>query len=287
MSRIRTILCPVDFSDASRHAAEHAIAIARWYHATVRALHVMPPGTDSNGVIAEVEALFPESAIRVDVLADAGHPAARILEHASAHSCDLIVLGTHGRSGFEHFMLGSVAENVLRKARCAVLTVPPRAAATSALPFRRLLCALDFSESSLAGLTVGGSFARESGAALTMLHVIEWPWHEPPPPQDLPPEQAAALAEYRRYLTTTACNRMADLARGLDGSETMWRVAHGKPYVEILRAADALRADLIVMGVHGRNAADLALFGSTTNQVVRQASCPVLTIRREESKGDT
>ena len=58
------------------------------------------------------------------------------------------------------------------------------------------------------------------------------------------------------------------------------RLRHGKSYVEILRVASEQRADLIVMGVHGRNGLDMALFGSTTNQVVRQATCPVLTLRQ-------
>jgi nucleotide-binding universal stress UspA family protein len=58
------------------------------------------------------------------------------------------------------------------------------------------------------------------------------------------------------------------------------RIAHGKAYREILGIATEDRADLIVMGVHGRNALDLMLFGSTTNQIVRRATCPVLTVRR-------
>jgi nucleotide-binding universal stress UspA family protein len=81
-----------------------------------------------------------------------------------------------------------------------------------------------------------------------------------------------------------ACNRLRDLARDVD-CRASWRVAHGKPYTELLRTAAELRADLIVIGVHGRNAADMMLFGSTTNQVVRRASCPVLTIRQKNSEG--
>jgi nucleotide-binding universal stress UspA family protein len=64
---------------------------------------------------------------------------------------------------------------VLRKARCPVLTVPPRAQATSRLPFRRVLCAIDFSEASLGALQFAASLIQESGAALTLLHVLEWP----------------------------------------------------------------------------------------------------------------
>ena len=142
----------------------------------------------------------------VDVLFETGQPAPQILDLATSLPADMIVMGTHGASGFEHLVLGSVTEKVLRKARCPVLTVPPRAHATSALPFKQLLCAMDFSESSLAALELALSFAEESGSALTLLHVIEWPWEEPPPPvlQELPPEQATALAEFRRNLTTSA-----------------------------------------------------------------------------------
>ena len=94
---------------------------------------------------------------------------------------------------------------MLRKATCPVLTVPARAQATSQLPFRRLLCAVDFSEWSLEALKLAVSFAQESGAALTLLHVLEWPWHEPPPPvfDDLPIAQADALRS-RKHLEATA-----------------------------------------------------------------------------------
>ena len=298
---IRTILCPVDFSDASQHAVEHAIAIARWYGATIQALHVYPPPfapvpgipppedrvpqSEVERVETEVEALFADwDPRRLEAIVDVGRAASTILDRA--RGCDLIVMGTHGAGGFERLMLGSVTEKVLRRASCPVLTVPPHAVATSTLPFRQLLCAIDFSDSSLAGLDMAASLAREAGAALTLQHVIEWPWHEPPPPSltDLPRAQASALDEFRRYLTTMACNRLKDLAQDVDGT-ALWRVAHGKPYTELLRTAAELRADLIVIGVHGRNAADMMLFGSTTNQVVRRASCPVLTIRQKNSEG--
>ena len=191
-------------------------------------------------------------------------------------------MGTHGAGGFEHLVLGSVTEKVLRKASCPVLTVPPHAQTTSTLPFRRLICGVDFSDSSVAALDLACSLAEESDASLTVVHVIEWPWAEPPAPvfQELPPEQAAPLAEYRRYRETSATNRLKGLVPdSLRDRRADTQIVHGKSYVEILRLAAERGADLIVMGVHGRHAADLMLFGSTTNQVVRRATCPVLTWR--------
>jgi len=302
MVRIRRILCPVDFSEASQHAIEHALALARWYGASISAFHVyspmfmpvpgLPPPDDRvpdielTRVRAETAARFEAAradGVGVDVLVEVGQPARHIIDLAISLPADVIVMGTHGASGFEHLLLGSVTEKVLRKAPCPVLTVPPRTQATSKLPFRRLLCAVDFSNSSLSGLELACSLARESGAALTILHVVEWPWQEPPPPLlgELPPDQAFALAEFRRRLEKSATERLKGLV-----PETVRapcaivpRVAHGKSYVEILRVAAEESADLIVMGVHGRNAADLMLFGSTTNQIVRRATCPVLTLR--------
>ena len=96
------------------------------------------------------------------------------------------------------------------------------------------------------------------------------------------PEQAAALAEYRRYLESSAASRLAALVSGDKSGlcAAVPLISHGKSYVEILRVAAADPSDLIVMGVHGRNAIDVMLFGSTTNHVVRSATCPVLTVRR-------
>ena len=253
MAPITRILCPVDFSEASEHAIEHAIAVARWYKASITALHVYnpifmpvpglpPPGSrksepELKRVHVETTRCFEgaiASGIDVDVIVDVGPPAARILDRSETAHSDLIVMGTHGASGFEHLLLGSVTEKVLRKARRPVLTVPPHAQAISTLPFRRLLCAVDFSDSSLRGLELACSLAKESNAALTLLHVVEWPWHEPPPPvfDDLPLAQAAALAEFRRYVQERAIERLKTLRpqlnEGLCATEP--RVVHGKPY---------------------------------------------------------
>jgi nucleotide-binding universal stress UspA family protein len=303
MPNITRILCPVDCSQSSRHAIEQATAIAGWYKARLTALYVyspmfMPvPGlpVPPDGMPAfECERVrddataFVQSALAAgdgaDVVVDVGQPAPLILERAARLPADLIVMGTHGATGFEHLVLGSVTEKVLRKATCPVLTVPPRAHTTAQFPFRRLLCAVDFSDWSFAALDLATSIAVESGAALQLLHVLEWPWDEPPLPvfPELPPAQAAALIEFRRYLVKSATDRLESLLSIAlrDRCAVTSRVSHGKPYVAILRAAADDAADLIVLGVHGRASIDLTLFGSTTNQVVRRAACPVLTLRR-------
>jgi nucleotide-binding universal stress UspA family protein len=294
---IRRILCAVDFSDISRHALEHAFAFAKWYESRVTALHVMTP------VFAiEPPWLFAELAIRprtqaerdairarvsdwlqtattagvqADALLEEGNPAQQILASAELLPADLIVIGTHGRGGYERFMLGSVAETVLRKAPCPVLTVPPRAESPAKLPYKRLLCPVDFSKPSLAALKFSFSIAKEADARLTILHVFEWS-----PDEDVPSSRFDA-PEFRRAFETDARGRLESL---VTDDVRVWckpgiKIGYGKPYRQILEVAENEKTDLIVIGVRGRNAFDLTLLGSTTNQVVRRASCPVLTLR--------
>jgi nucleotide-binding universal stress UspA family protein len=299
---INRILCPTDFSDASAHAVDLAALIAGWYKARIAALHVVssavvlpelrlsPVSSVDEAALSALQsataARFAEASgagIAVDVFVETGSPATRILERANELPADLIVMGTHGTSGFQHLMLGSVTERVLRKAACPVVTVPPRAPATSRIPFKRLLCAIDFSESSMAALQFAVSIASESGGVLTMLHVLEWPWEEPPAPRldDLPAEQGIALAEYRRYREKMATMQLEELASATRMSDApLVRLRNGKPHVQILDVAQEESSDLIVIGVHGRNPLDMMIFGSTANHVIRAAACPVLTVRR-------
>ena len=301
MRAIQRILCAVDLSDASADAAAQAIALAGWWNARISALHVcaplfapvpgLPPpdqrirDEERSHVRERIGKYFAraaEACVPVDVEIDTGSPETCILDRADALSADVIVMATHGASGFQHLLLGSVTEKVLRRAHCGVLTVPPFAHSTSSRPFTRILCPVDFSDPSLFALEAAASLARASSAALTLVHVVEWPWHEPPAPSadDVPQPQAAALAEFRRYIEAGASRRLEKLGADLtlDRAPAV-SIVHGKPYVEILRVAADTAADLIVMGVHGRNVVDMTLFGSTTNQLVRRAVCPVLTYR--------
>jgi nucleotide-binding universal stress UspA family protein len=306
MSAIRRILCPTDFSDGSRHALDYACVIAQWHGATITLFHARaaPPAIAyaTSGPMMPSELITLESRveilavmsqfaateaggdIRVEFEIGEGHAAAAILAAAATTGSDVIVMGTHGRSGFERLVLGSVTEKVLRKASCPVLTVPPRAPdAVRHTPtlHRRIVCGVDFSDSSMEALNLALSLAQEVDARVTILHVIELPPGLPsekrdfvlPAPRLLQDYVAAAESDARELLKAAVPESMR--ARGnVDAA-----VAVGKPYQEILRIATAPPADLIVMGVKGRGVADLLFFGSTAQNVVRQATCPVLTLR--------
>jgi len=297
MPDIRRILCPVDFSDASRHALSHAAVIAGWYRAGVTVLHVSMPELLLEGplLFATMPAVASTPADRatldgrlrqwVEPLRAAGlateavceegrDAAARILDAAASLPADLVVIGTHGRSGFERIMLGSVAERVLRKAACPVLTVPPPAVRAARLPFKRLLCPVDFSDASLAALRFALSLAEESDARLTLLHVLD-------ASTDDPAFDAFDTPAFRLEREEDARRRLDALVSGEARAycEPVTRLTWGKAHRRIVEIADGEATDLIVMGVHGRNVLDRMLMGSTTNQIVRHATCPVLTLR--------
>jgi nucleotide-binding universal stress UspA family protein len=279
----------------------YAAALARWYGANLIGLYahaplfvtvpafefagyptasgVAPQPADLTTFRDDLRNLMRDVATNVpsDVLVKTGDPTREILTAARALPADLIVMGTHGHGGFEHLLLGSVTEKVLRKAICPVLTVPPGAPAAAVMPFQQILCPVDFSDLSPAIVEFAGSIARHDRSRVTLLHVLEWP------PNDEEPLSTRhfSVPEYRRFRESDAAARMTTLiAQGLEHAMVATRFAYGKPYREILAVAADEHADAIVMGVHGRNVMDLMMFGSTTNQVVRRATCPVLTLRQ-------
>lgn len=303
MIEIKHILCPVDFSECSRHALDYAVAVARWYESTIRVLYappivqivtmapdlvgvppVVPTQADRDQILAAMHRFAAPSSpdgvlMQFEIREDLTVPA--ILD-AARQNADLIVMGTHGRSGFQHLVLGSTTEKVLRQAVCPVLSVPPRAEAASPAPplFRNILCAVDFSQSSLRGLHYAMSLAQEADARLTVLHAIELPG-ELSAELGMADSELSILAGYKESVRQERAARLRELVPDVVRAYcTVTEVlVVGKPYREILRVAAEESNDLIVIGIHGRSAASLAFVGSTTNHIVREARCPVLTLR--------
>jgi nucleotide-binding universal stress UspA family protein len=305
MIAIRRILCPVDFSEYSRRALDHAVAIARWYESRITVLHVFSavpvttfgpgvfetfalPGADRDQLLAETNRFIASegaSGIAIDTVIREGGPAGEILDQATSMNADLLVIGTHGRSGFERLLLGSVTEKVLRKATCPVMTVPrrlPEAVPAGPVLYKRILCPIDFSDSSLRALDYAMSLAREADGHLAVLHVISHEF-ENVMADVLVTDEHTTVAEYRRQREDDIRRRLKDAVP--EGVATYCTVeamvTRGKPSREILRVAAEQNIDLIVIGVQGRAAVDLTLFGSTTQHVVRGATCPVLTLRQK------
>jgi nucleotide-binding universal stress UspA family protein len=302
MITLRHILCPVDLSEPSRRALQHAAALAGWYEAALEVLHVdttLPMDglsefgdfaiarsatldtTSSTRASDDVRTFVDRAACRtpVDVIVEQStHVEGAILERARALPADLIVMGSHGRSGVPRLLLGSVTEHVLRAAGCPVLVVPPHdAVAASAVSFKRIVCAIDFSDPALAALEWALSLAKEADARLSLLHVIE-----------VPPELRASTVVTDREIDALhaafeadALERLRALipAHASDYCSVETATASGAAGHAILAFAKSRQADLIVMGAQGQQAIERLVFGSKTRDVVCGAACPVLTVR--------
>jgi nucleotide-binding universal stress UspA family protein len=306
MIEIRRILCPIDFSEHSRRALDHAVAIARWYEAAVTVLHVFSPVTvaavgaapvvfepmvlapvDRDRLLADTRAFAAaESApgVAIEAAIREGRTATAILEQAASMRADLLVIGTHGRSGFDRLLVGSVAEKVLRKASCPVLTVPkglPDAVPSGPVLYKRILCPVDFSDSSLHALKYATSMAQEADGQLTVLHVVAHEFENAADMASIVSDAGITIGSFVKQREEALRRRLQEaVATAPEFCSVESLITHGKPWREVLRIAAERQSDLIVMGVQGRGATDLLFFGSTTQHVVREASCPVLTLRR-------
>jgi nucleotide-binding universal stress UspA family protein len=296
------ILCPIDFSDTSERALQYAAALAGSRRVPLELLHVIPaeeawPPFDAARLSgAPTRAPEPVSSEAIlahmrDVVARAGvaGPAPALLhEHGRVHDVivraaaaapdTLLVMGTHGRSGFNRLFLGSVTEKVTRTAPCPVLTVPPLAPGTPSGPVSLacLLCPIDYSASARKALDVALSLARPVGGRVIVLHALEYlDPHDPPSYVD--PE----IRHRHQQFIDDARQRLQDeLARhDTTGVRVETVVALNRAHREIVQRAAASAADLIVMGAQGGGAVELMVYGSTTQHVVRAAPCPVLTVR--------
>jgi nucleotide-binding universal stress UspA family protein len=293
MPQIERILCPIDFSEFSAKAYDYAQSAAWHYKATLFLLHVIDSLTpyypyyafpDSYNEIcrklrADAEQQLQDFAkthgwrgIRPQCYVQDGAVTDLILSFAEARAVNLIVMGTHGLRGIDHLALGSVTEKVLRKACCPVLAVR-KSAHDSATPgegpdliqLHRILYCTDFSEGSEQAWDHAVSLAAEYNAELTLLHVLE----DLSSSSDIENETAKALECLEK--------RVSPEARKSGRTKAAVRI--GKAYQQIIEFALESRTDLIIMGVRGRNALDLAVFGSTTYRVVQLGPCPVLVVR--------
>jgi nucleotide-binding universal stress UspA family protein len=293
MIRIGHILCPIDFSEFSRRAVRHAVAMAQTHEARLTVLHVLvkvpavdvPPieltAADRAHLMKEMQQFVGPTTpgLPLDfVVREARDVRREILDQIEILRADLLVIGSHGRTGFEKLLLGSVAEHVLRKAACPVMVVPCGAAEhVGEVRFARILCPVDFSAGSAEGLRYASSIASGAGAQLTVMHVIEVPpelreHYAAVPDLDIERLHAAAQAAAVEHLHHFVAATIGQLRA------SAILVREGAAYRHILAVAAEQRSDLIVMGVHGRGAVDRIVFGSNTARVLRTATCPVLTI---------
>jgi nucleotide-binding universal stress UspA family protein len=294
---IRRVLIATDFSETSEGAVKWAVEIAREHEAEVRLLHALrvpslstplvpiPPDLDldlqqkATARLEEIEVKLRDSGRPVSSEVRQEEPARAIAAGAQEWPADLLVMGTHGSTGLEHLLLGSVAERVIAIAPCPVLAVHPgdydrhRA-------LRRILVPTDFSdEARRAAETALELVGARVKGELVLLHAYH-----------MPVEYTAygALPTSVRFLDDIAEASKAELAKwATDLTRRGWQVTatveEGAPAGVIQRVAEERQVDLVAMGTHGRGGWKGVVLGSIAKRVVQHAPCPVLTVRRRES----
>jgi nucleotide-binding universal stress UspA family protein len=299
--KIESILVPVDLSEASKAAMHRGLALARAWGARSHWLHVVvtPPapalypafsmpaelGQYTESLRAAHEEGFARALAELDLPLDAirqvviGTSAAtEIVHYAKEHAIDLIVMGTHGHSGFRRLLLGSVAEGVVRRAERAVMTVPPSAAPENVL--HHVVAAVDFSDLSPAVVATARELAGESGCPLSVVHAVAMPSL---PLFDLG-DMAGSMID-PTALIESARVALSSLCESSDGPaiEAKQVILEGSPEHEIGRYVEEHGADLVVAGSHGHGGLERALLGSVVERLLRRVDCPVLVVRADKA----
>jgi len=288
---IKNVLYLTDFSASSEAALPFAVAMARHNAGSVEVLHVLTPvipeschdavKADEALAEAEMKKIRPRIVgVPCQTTMAEGVGLWDAIERAILqHHIDLIVLGTHGRTGVPKLLLGSAAEEVFRRSPVPVLTVGPgvRNAAGNTPRFDRVLFATDFGSESEAAAPHALALAHEKDAQLILIHVMR-------------KKEGLNPAEFRTFDASVAqaINELYQIVPGDTplGNPAEVAIEYGDPADRIVEAAKERKADLIVLGV--RNAAGhlgeaTHLERATAHRVVIHAPCPVLTVPASEA----
>jgi nucleotide-binding universal stress UspA family protein len=282
---VKNILFATDFSSVSDKAAAYAKALALNFRSNVAIVHVFDPSGVTNYVekilgmqpklrreittegIATLQHDFTDAGIPARTfMPESSRPNAALLEAARLYDSDMIVAGTHSKSGLERLVLGSTAEELIRKAVCPVLTVGPNAREPEegALVFRTIIYATDFTAQAAKAAVFALSFAQDSGAHLYFCHT----------------SKTEATPEERKTLDATF---KAALDRMIPESVYEWCtpetvVRHGDPAEAILELAEKVNADLIVLGARNASFWLTHIEHGLTPDLLAESRCPVMTV---------
>ena len=292
---LRSILCPVDFSEHSRNALRWAGAFAARFQSRLTVISVVDPllaeaarirlnrdlaKTETEPALrqfvgetwSDVPAMPAQTAFKTTI----GEAAAAILEAATVEATDLIVMGTQGLGGFRKWLLGSTTERLLRRTHVPVLAVPLASESDAvgqrgSLEISRILAATDFSESSVTAATIAANLALQLSASLTLAHVVE--------PLSVPPQWQPLVQESDEMRVSSARGNLKALAGQLCGT------AGCDDIVVLGRAADMIGStahdrgiQLIVMGLASERGVFAPRPGSIAYRVLCSSTVPVLVV---------
>jgi nucleotide-binding universal stress UspA family protein len=290
-----SILVPTDGSDHALEAAEHGAALARVFKADLHVVSAVDIQTavgpfNAGGLEPEIrarlqadaeekitavtEAIALPGSVQTDILT--GNAVTEILAYCEDNGIDLIVMGTHGRTGVKRYVAGSVTEAVVRKAEVPVLTV--RATDQNHVDtYSDILVPTDGSEFAAAAVEPALEIAATFDARVHALHVVDLGDVAFSADYTLPTELINHLQEEGEAATEELAARARDA-----GVDAVTEVLTGYPAREILDYAEENDIDMIAMGTAGRTGLSRFVLGSTTERVIRHAEMPVLAVNARE-----
>lgn len=281
------ILVPTDGSEHADIAVEYARDLGSRYEATIHVMSAVDPRTLDNAAhyeqvrddrVTHVHSIcetLSESDLSTREEVRSEIPYEAILAYADEQDIDLIVMGTHGRTGVERYLLGSVTEKVVRLSDIPVLTVGATDDGSVTYPYSDVLLPTDGSEGSIAASKYGIELASAYDACLHALSVVEPMFMGVDGRSDIPYKELEQSAQ--EAVETIE-------ARAVEASvSAVTRVETGHPHREILSYIDDNAIDLVVMGTHGRSGLERYLLGSVTEKVIRTSPVPVMTVRMSNS----
>jgi len=281
------ILVPVDFSELSEHALKAASIFAMQFDGKVTPFHAYIPVTDLDGFYyvgsgitphekyTEIEKVLQDrlheisekhvnSEILTAPMLDVGNPARAII-HAS-NSFDLVIMSTHGRTGFSRFVMGSVTEKVLRMCKKPMITVTD---ASDLADMTSLLVTTDFSENSYKVFPFANSVAEGTGGSIDLVHIVS-------DEQFFDAKAAEKTAENRRKdIEELADAHFRNIRKRVEAHVITTKHT---PYVEIEQLAHEKNYNLIFMSSVGRTGIEYLMMGSTASHVVRRVKNAVFTV---------
>jgi nucleotide-binding universal stress UspA family protein len=188
-----------------------------------------------------------------------------ILNATEENKVNLIVAGTHGRRGFEHWLIGSVCERLLRRIQVPILTIG-RIRRAGLRKIRGILVGVDFSAGSAEAVAWAFSIAEKLHAGVTLVHVADF-------------VAGDVSAQYKQALLDGVHLEMKKLVpASWNSGNVTTRVEFGMPFRKILRLAEREKASMIVVGMHGKDMLERTLLGTTAEKVIRASPCPVLAV---------
>ena len=282
MARTSRVLAAVDFSAPARRAFDYALALSKRHGAGLVVVQAVPrgqpfssEGRDRLALAAELRQRAKTEQVDFAHRVQHGDPAEVILLHARTLRPDLIVVGSHQRSGLDRLRAGSVGERVAAGAAAPVMVVAQEMPAEATARFRHVLVAVDFSPASERAIDRALTLASGPDDRITLLHVVAGSSSSAPPHF-----HRYGGAEYQAHLIRDARRRLqlAVPVEGRTAATIHTRVVVGDPATEISRAAESLDADLLVVGVPQRGMVSRALFGTTAARVLRRSRVAVMTV---------